>query len=95
MGRPTKYNDEMQAKAEEYLVDCPDTVLSNLIWNVRANVNDETTLAKGTTGTTDASGVIEVTGDLGAISDTVYLSVSDSSGTDLGLYKLTVIDTNA
>lgn len=69
--------------------------LSNLIWNVRANVNDETTLAKGTTGTTDASGVIEVTGDLGAISDTVYLSVSDSSGTDLGLYKLTVIDTNA
>lgn len=69
--------------------------LTNLIWNVRSTINAEATLAKGTAETTDGSGVIVVTGALGSVGATVYLTLSDSTGTKLAVFKLTVIDTNA
>lgn len=42
MPRPSKYNDEMQAKAEGYLVDCPDVVPSNVGLAVELGIAEST-----------------------------------------------------
>lgn len=70
--------------------------LTGMIVSVRATSNAETTLYNSTSGTTSASGVLEIASTaLGNIGDYVYVNVEKSDNSIVAAFRVQVIDLNA
>lgn len=70
--------------------------LTDLIVSIRANSDDEATLAKSAAETTDGSGVIEFASTaIGDPGDWVYVTVEKSDNSTVAAYRVQVVDLTA